>query len=127
MSDPRHLRNAPITEAVIDFRIKARAGFRPEEFADLKARLSERFPKVEQHRGLQVTLGVIKGQVQPPVVQGPGLQGYFFKTSDEKTIAQFRADGFTFNRLRPYSSWEELFPQAIELWSLYCGIPKPAG
>lgn len=125
MQEPRHLRNAPITEAIIDFRVKARAGFRPEDFADLKTRLSERFPKVDEHRGLQVTLGVIKGQVQPPVVQGPGLKGYFFKSSDEKTIAQFRADGFTFNRLRPYTSWEDLFPQAIELWSLYCIISKP--
>ena len=125
MPEPRHLRNAPITEAIIDFRVKARPGFRAEEFAGLRERLAERFPKVDERRGLQVTLGVIKGQVQPPVVQDPCLQGYFFKTHDEKTIGQFRADGFTFNRLRPYTSWEELFPQAVELWSLYCSISKP--
>lgn len=115
MPDPRHLRNAPITEAIIDFRVKTRAGFRPEEFADLKTRLSERFPKVDVHNW-RLDLG--RRSPRP-------LQGYFFKTSDEKTIAQFRADGFAFNRLRPYTSWEELFPQAMELWRLYSGISKP--
>ena len=49
----------------------------------------------------------------------------FSKTSDEKTIVQFRADGFTFNRLRPYTSWEGIFPQAFELWGLYCSVAKP--
>ena len=121
MPDQRHLRNAPITEALIDFRVKARAGFRPQEFRGLRARLSDRFPNVNERRGLQATFPMTLGQVG----QDPYLQGYFFKTSDEKTIAQFRTDGFTFNRLRPYTSWEDLFPQAMELWRLYSSISKP--
>jgi uncharacterized protein (TIGR04255 family) len=125
MPDPRHLRNAPITEAIIDFRVKARAGFQAGEFANLKARLYERFPNVNEHRGLQATSEMSHGQGQPPVVKDLGLQGYFFKTSDEKTVAQFRTDGYTLNRLHPYTSWEELFPQAMELWRLYAGISKP--
>jgi uncharacterized protein (TIGR04255 family) len=35
------------------------------------------------------------------------------------TIAQFRRDGFTLNRLRSYTSWDELRPQALTLWDLY--------
>jgi uncharacterized protein (TIGR04255 family) len=124
MPDPRHLRNAPITEAIIDFRVKARTGFRSEEFSSLRTPLAERFPKVDEHRGLQATFEMIKGQGQPPVVRDIGLQGYFFKTPDGKTIAQFRVDGFTFNRLHPYTSWQELFPQAMELWRLYSSISK---
>jgi uncharacterized protein (TIGR04255 family) len=127
MPDPRHLRNAPITEAIIDCQVKARTGFRPEEFLGLKTRLADRFPSVDERRGFQATLEMIEGQGQPPVMQSAdlGLQGYFFKTSDGKTIAQFRVDGFTFNRLRPYTSWEELFPQAMELWGLYSSTAKP--
>ena len=121
----RHLRNAPITEALIDFRVKARAGFRVEEFESLKELLSDRFPETGQERDLQVTLKVIRGQPQPPVTQDPGLRGYLFRTSDRKTIVQFRVDGFTFNRLRPYTRWEDIFPQALELWDLYCSIAKP--
>jgi uncharacterized protein (TIGR04255 family) len=105
--------------------VKARAAFRPEEFASLKTPFAERFPNVDERRGLQTIVDMIEGQGQPTVVKDLGLQGYFFKTSDKKTIAQFRVDGFTFNRLHPYTSWEELFPQAMDLWRVYSSIAKP--
>jgi uncharacterized protein (TIGR04255 family) len=125
MVTPRHLRNAPIAESIIDFRVKARTGFRPEEFSNLKTKLANQFPNVQERRLQQTSVEVIKGKAQPPVVKDLGFQGYFFKTSDEKTIAQFRIDGFAFNRLRPYTSWEEIFPQAMELWRLYANVCKP--
>jgi uncharacterized protein (TIGR04255 family) len=125
MPVPRHLRNAPITEAIFDFRVKARAGLRGEEFAPLHPQLASRFPKIEDRRGLQATFAVVKGKSQPPLVQDLGMQGYFFKSADEKTIAQFRVDGFTLNRLPPYTSWGELFPLVIELWRLYSALARP--
>src|SRR3990167_4928298 len=125
MPTPRHLQNAPITEAIIDFRVKARPDLRAEDFAGMKDQLSNRLPKLEEMRGLQATFQVLKGKGQPPVVQDLGLQGYFFRSQDEKIIAQFRIDGFTLNRLRPYTSWEDIFPQAMELWELYLKVAKP--
>ncbi|MBI2090154.1 MAG: TIGR04255 family protein [Deltaproteobacteria bacterium] len=126
MPTPRHLQNAPITEAIIDFRVKARADLCAEDFAGVKDQLSNRLPKLEEMRGLQATFQVLKGKGQPPLVQDLGLQGYFFKSQDEKVIAQFRIDGFTLNRLRPYTSWEDIFPQAMELWRVYLWVAKPA-
>ena len=127
MPEPRHLRSAPIIEAIIDLQVKAKGGFRPEEFLSLKTRISNRFPKMQERRGVQATFGVVQGQGPKPSVQDLGLQGYFFTSADEKIIAQFRADGFTFNRLYPYTSWDELFPQAMELWRLYSDISRPDG
>lgn len=121
MPESKHLRNAPITEALFDFRVKARKGFHPEAFAALQAQISGRFPQMDEHHRQQMTFGAN----QEPVIKDPVLHGYFFKTSDEKTIAQFRIDGFTLNKLRPYSSWEVLFPQAMELWRLYVSIAEP--
>lgn len=125
MPEPRHLRNAPITEAILDFRVKARPEFHPRELSALKELLTGRFPKVNERHAFQATFGMLKGKGQPPVLEEKGLQGYFFKSEDEKTIAQFRVDGFTFNRLQPYTSWLELFPQAIGLWQLYIETAKP--
>lgn len=51
--------------------------------------------------------------------------GLFFKTPDERNIVQFRTDGFTFNRLPPYTSWEEVFPEAMELFGEYCRVADP--
>ena len=125
MPTPRHLQNAPITEAIIDFRVKARPDFRAEDFAGLKDQLSNRLPNVQERRGIQATFETLKGEGQPPRVQDLGFQGYFFRSQDEKVIAQFRIDGFTFNRLKPYTSWEDIFPQAMELWRLYLKVAKP--
>ncbi len=119
-----HLRHAPIFEAIFDFRIKARPEFHAEEFATVGSQLASRFPKMEKRQAFQTT---IKTQPEgpPPVVQDLGLQGYFFRDVDEKTIAQFRIDGFTFNRLHPYTSWDELFPVVKELWSVYSTVARP--
>ncbi|MGH7774406.1 MAG: TIGR04255 family protein [Candidatus Binatia bacterium] len=128
MPTPRHLQNAPITEAIIDFRVKAHPELRAEEFAGVKDQIVTRLPKVEERRGLQAQFELLKAKGEPPgppLVQDLGLQGYFFRSQDEKIIAQFRIDGFTFNRLRPYTSWEDIFPQAMELWRLYLKVAKP--
>ena len=61
----------------------------------------------------------------PPEIQDLGVQGYFYKSTDQKLIAQFRNDGFTLNRLKPYTSWDELFPFAMELWALYTSLAEP--
>ena len=125
MPDARYLQNAPIIEALFDFQVKARAEFRPEEFSSLKDRLAARFPIAKERRGLQAKFSVVEGQGQPTVLEDLGLQGYFFMTADEKTIAQFRIDGFTFNRLSPYTRWDELFPLTMDLWDLYCSACRP--
>lgn len=120
----RHLNLAPITEAVIDFRVKAAANFRAEDLLGLKQQLSDRFPVAEERRGGQVIIGFKPGL---PAVQSKdfGLQGYFFKSKDDKLIAQFRIDGFTLNRLAPYTSWDDLYPLAIELWGHYRTTATP--
>jgi uncharacterized protein (TIGR04255 family) len=127
--DYPHLSSAPITEAIFDIRVKSRPNFQVSDFAVLKANLQEIFPKFEERRGGQVTFrfeppgsGI---SPQPPNIQDLGLQGYFFKSEDEKLIAQFRVDGFTLNKLKPYSNWDELQPLVMDLWNRYVSIAEP--
>jgi uncharacterized protein (TIGR04255 family) len=54
-----------------------------------------------------------------------GVVGYQFISLDRKQIAQFRVDGFTFNRLAPYTSWVELSPVVQELWQQYKETARP--
>ncbi len=123
MPQPRHLARAPITEAIIDYRVKARPEFRAEDFGAVRDHITARFPKVEERRGRTVSFKVgVPGSVQ---TQDLGLQGLFFKTADDKEIAQFRVDGLTLNRLKPYTSWSDLYPRARDLWSLYASVAQP--
>ena len=45
MTEVRHLNNAPITEAIIDFRVKLPSEFKVEAFLELKKLLAIDFQK----------------------------------------------------------------------------------
>ncbi len=125
--DYQRLSSAPIKEAIFDIRVKARPDFNVAEFSRLKEDLHELFPKAEERRGGHFTFRIDPTNLgaNQPNVQDLGLQGFFFKTEDEKMIAQFRIDGFTLNKLEPYSSWEELQPLVKILWDKYKAIAEP--
>ena len=55
----------------------------------------------------------------------PQLNGMFFRTEDKLTLVQFRVDGFTYNRLRPYTSWEQIWPSAYTRWKQYEEVAQP--
>ena len=124
MATPRKLRNAPITEALIDFRVKARKDFDASEFLALREEFSQRYPFVDERRGKEMRVE-FTGAAPSATQQDTGLVGVFFSTADRTEIAQFRRDGFTLNRLRPYTSFDELAPRAIELWSTYARVARP--
>ena len=122
MARQRHLENAPITEAIVDFRTKSRPDFKPEEFRRLKTELSNEYPVVEERFLVESTLEIKGGQHVSQFTKQSGLNGFWFKSSDGLNIAQFMADGFTFSRLKPYTSWQKVFPEAWKLWQLYVEV-----
>jgi uncharacterized protein (TIGR04255 family) len=85
----------------------------------------DRYPHAEEQRAQQFMFGIEDGKHPSSGIKDLGIQGVFFKSKDEKNIAQFRVDGFTFNRLRPYTSWDEIFPEAISLWREYARLTVP--
>lgn len=112
-----HLANAPITEAVVDFKARLPADFDLSAFKSLESRLAGRFPRVEERKELRLVIGAAGSP--PPNLKESSLVGFFFYSADGTTIAQFRRDGFTFNRLKPYTDWADIFGQASTLWRLY--------
>lgn len=122
MARVRHLGRAPITEALIDLRAALPDDFGVERFAQLRDRIGERYPTHEEQRLFKTTLAFQPSQQLVPANTELGLHGYLYKTADNLTIAQFRRDGFTLNRLRPYTRWDELFPEARNLWRLYAEV-----
>lgn len=125
MPTPRHLNRAPITEAIIYFRVKARLGFDSQQFAQLQPALSERFPRMQQRRGGKITFQFALAGAEPPKMEDLGLQGVSFTSPDGKLTAQFRTDGFSLHRLKPYTSWNELLPMGLELWRMYYSTAQP--
>ncbi len=125
MAKPRRLMRAPIAEALVDIRVA-----QPAEF-DVKTLLGAHGPSlfhfpIKEEKRAQHAWMQFSGEGPPAAgARDLGIQGISFKSEDLLSIAQFRLDGFTFNRLRPYTSWEEILPQSLDLWQLYAEVAPP--
>lgn len=121
-----HLPNAPITEAIIDFRVKQQDGFDVGKFAALRPKLEWAYPKWEEKKLLEFGIQQEVGKQRVQSFNDLGVQGHFFRSADGTKVAQFRRDGFTFNRLKPYTSWDEVFAEASHLWNIYVETAAPS-
>ena len=116
MPEPRHLKNAPITEALVDFRVAPAVELPQMTVAHEQIR--DRYPLTEERNLFEGEVRLAEGKLKANT-KSLGLHGYFFRTEDKVTVVQFRNDGFTLNRLKPYTKWEEVFPEAMRLWDVY--------
>src|ERR1700680_4204737 len=102
MAKVRHLRNAPILEALVDFRVTLPNDFDVERFKAMASAVGDRFPIVEAMNLYATSVTWQPGTEKPMDASTAELRpgGYAFKSSDRLNVVQFRVDGFTYNRLR---------------------------
>ena len=120
MARIRHLPNAPIREALIDLRVELPEDLKADQFFVLKDRLAGRYPQSEELRQLEVLL-FRRGQPAPATPEDT-RRGLLLRSNDKVDIAQFRVDGFTFSRLKPYTSWDKIRDEARQLWDMYVEV-----
>ncbi len=122
----RTLTNAPIREALIDLRCELPEGQDAELLAEFEAAhesIADEFPNKESNFAANVSAELKKGT--DPAIAATAtttLRGYHFRNSEGDKIVQFRLDGFTFNKLRPYTTWAELRAEAETLWTQYASL-----
>lgn len=124
MAINRHLDNAPIAEAIIDLRVQLPSSFRIQNFEKLNSSLKAEYPSAEERHKFKIKHTLQKGNFSTADAADEVI-GYILKSKDGKNIVQFRNDGFTFSRLKPYSTWSEIFAEAKKLWSLYIDNCSP--
>ncbi len=117
-----HLRNAPIVEAVIDFRVLRDEQVSSETFAHLDSSIGAQYAQKSSVQSLQAMFGVNNGKLLEPWQAQMGI-GWRYQAASE--IAQFRVDGFTFSKIAPYTTWGEVSIEAIRLWKVYVSAAKP--
>lgn len=123
MARPReHLRNAPIVEAVIDFRVLRDPGVSPNTFEGLTPRIGQKYSKTESIHAFEARFEIDKGEVRDPAQRRSDLGR---KYQAETEVAQFRTNGFTFSKLHPYTTWGEVFGEALRLWQVYLELARP--
>jgi len=118
MARSRHLSNAPIVEAVFDFKVKQKKSFETGRLTALADSLSNSFSEPQEIR----PVGFIHLFKDKDATQGEperALLGYKLITESTKNILQIRRDGFTYSRLKPYTDWDNLIGETQRYWNLY--------
>jgi len=109
---------APITEAVVDIRVQLPGDVSLGDLENLHTLIKEKYPDRKTRHRWEARIE-LKGLEQPLKAQQLQVEGYVFSTLDGKQVVQYRLDGFTFSRLRPYSRWEDVYGEATRLWEVY--------
>lgn len=103
----------PIEEAIIDIRVAKNEGLKVEDLAENPD--EDIFDDVSE-----LNLQTIETSASPKSFQSRTEKecvGYCFKAKD--WVLQFRLDGLTITRLKPYCDWENFQPFAEKLWKQY--------
>ena len=126
MSEPElKLAKPPIVEAVVDIDCDMPPGF---QLAALEKSAQEAFsaayPKyrvlfVEQHR-IEA-----KGTESSVHSTNRAVQALQFLHDDEKQLVQVRAQGFSFNRLAPYTTLDDYLQEIERSWRAYVRLAVP--
>jgi uncharacterized protein (TIGR04255 family) len=87
--------------------------------------IAGRYPQIEERKTIEATLQVKKPGEISAATRNLGFVGAFFKSADGHTIAQFRRDGFTLNRIGEYTSADDLFTELTDLWARYKQVARP--
>ncbi len=115
----------PIVEAVLDIECDMPAG---QQLASLEAAAREnfrdRYPKFRT-QFLQEHQIVTKADEPPKMSVRRGMQALQLLQHDEKQLVQLRVQGFSFNRLAPYTSLDDCLPEIERTWRLFVSIAAP--
>lgn len=119
------LPNAPIIEAVLDIDCDLPPSL---ELEMLKAAATDalqgRYPKFRQQLIHQHVFRKEAG-AEPEIQMKESLGPMQFLTQDEKQLVQFRPNGFSFNRLAPYSSLDDYLPEIEASWNTFRELARP--
>lgn len=119
------LTHPPIVEAVIDLDcdLPARQDLEGLEAAARKAFCDE-YP-VLRTRVEQELTWVMAASAPPTQTARSSLHALLFLSQDGKQLVQVRAQGYSFNRLAPYTSLDDYLPEIERTWQLYLDLTKP--
>ncbi len=119
-------KNAPIQEALLDIRVVLPNDITLENLQSFNdEKLKAEFPIKKRRERMQ---GEISFDDKGQIAIAPASRetdGYLFSSDEKQKFVQVRKDGFTFNKLHPYSSWEEIRDESKTLWDKYKEVSEP--
>jgi uncharacterized protein (TIGR04255 family) len=122
---PFVLPTAPIVEALVDIDCDLPPNVDVEALdAAGKAAYGDHYPR-EQRRMFNTHQAVMVPGQPPQFTSSEGWQAHQYLFDDGKQLVQVRPDGFSFNRLAPYSCLDDYLPEIERTWQLFVGLAHP--
>ena len=115
--------NAPIQEALVDFRVRFDSPVSKEQFSKFNELLSG---------GYQDGKEIVRFNANFEFKEGIGsanhesnFAGLRFDSINNNFVLQAQVDGLTLSKLRPYRDWSDLIGETKAAWSVYLDLLKP--
>ncbi|MGC8731920.1 MAG: TIGR04255 family protein [Halothiobacillaceae bacterium] len=119
------LSKAPIVEAVVDIDCDLPPNVDVEALdAAGKAAYSDVYPRA-QRRMFNTHQAVMVPRQPPQFTSSEGWQALQYLSEDGQQLVQVRPNGFSFNRLVPYSSLDDYLPEIERTWLLFKELAHP--
>lgn len=115
--------NAPITEAIIDLRVKLAPAVDVTVLESVCDALKGEYPAREAMFAAEGELEVGPAGGKASIRQEQ--IGWKLTSDDKRRIVQFRREGCAFSQLAPYETWETFRDEAKRVWSVFREILKP--
>ncbi len=124
MTDSFQLPHAPTIEAVVDIDCDLPPNL---DFEAVNQKAFERFKDTYPHQRRSIVQGheIRPSQESLSVTIQRGLGALQFRSEDEKQLIQIRWNGFSFNRLKPYSSLDDYLAEIETRWETFKQIVQP--
>jgi len=115
--------HAPITEAVIEFRVTPRPTLTLEELNGLKIGEENSYPQVRPRLDFQGEFELTDVGVNTSTKRTQ--TGYVFSRADGSQIFQATINSFSFSQLPPYHEWQPFADEALRVWRRYLLVARP--
>ncbi|HNV88902.1 MAG TPA: TIGR04255 family protein [Methylotenera sp.] len=116
-----HLNNAPIIEAVIDFRFLPALNIEHSEIGKLHEAILKEYPVKQENKEIQLGFTVGPEQTTQQTVSD-SVVGYRFENTDKKYVFMATKNGFSLSKLAPYDDWSTFLNEAKKISKVYFGI-----
>ncbi len=116
--------NAPITEALLDIQVELPSDIDISILEGFQQKIIDSFPYKTELNTWQGGMEIKDGKASLFNSMG-GINGFMFKSSEEDKMIQVTLQGFTFNKLKPYTHWGEFIEEARDHWNHFLEVAKP--
>jgi uncharacterized protein (TIGR04255 family) len=120
------LKNAPITEALIDIRVSLLGDTMLPILETYNVGIKEQLSISKKRYSVETRFEMQDDGPKVTTPTGRHPDGYLFSSPTEDVVVQARLDGFTISKLRPYEDWPTFLGSAQYFWERYARLASPS-